>query len=171
MAIDYAVMIQEFQRYELDPAKLKEQSVYEKLLMVREQMDLSSTARCKAADGFVAGAIAVISTKAGTCKYWERILKEEVKHLRLKVRHEQKVLLPSGIAPGSKQANDWLDEQVDKEPVVLEAEKRLAVADGSKAYWDFLIEALKEMGKRIDSAGMLIAVEEKRNPAIGLGPS
>jgi|GEM_PF-5867828 hypothetical protein len=169
MPIDYSAVIEEFMKYELDPARLKESNIYGKLLMVRENMDLSSTARAKAADGFVAGAIAVIATKAGTCKYWERKLKEEVKHLRIGKRIHYKTVLPDGIARMSKQYNDWLDEQVSADAEVIECEKKQALAESSRAYWEFLLEALKEMGKRIDSAGMLTAVEEKRNPPVGLG--
>lgn len=166
MPVDYSAVVNEFMRYELDPAKLKESSVYEKLLMVRENMDLSSTARQKAADAFVSGAMAVISAKAGTCKYWERIIKEDVKHLRIKKRHDYKQNLPASMAPSSKQAEQWLEEAIDSDPDVLNAEKRHAVCEASRNYWEFLIEALREMGKRIDSAGMLTAVEEKRNPVL-----
>jgi hypothetical protein len=130
-------------------------------------MDLASTARCKAADGFVAGATAVVATKAATCKYYERVLKENLKHQRLKFRSQYKQTAPQGLT--AKALSDWLDEQVDTTPEIVEAEHRFAVAEASRYYWDYLIEALKEMGKRVDSAGILIAVEEKRQPVIGMG--
>jgi hypothetical protein len=68
------------------------------------------------------------------------------------------------LRASNRKAVEWVEEQVDGDAEVMESEKRYAWAMGSREYWDYLIKALEEMGERIDSAGMLTAIEEKRQP-------
>lgn len=169
MDIDYSKMIEEFMKYELDPAKIKEVNLYEKLLMVRENLNLSTAEGCKAADGFISGATAVLSTKAAICDYYERMLAERLKLLTLQKVHQLKSNPPEDWNKyGHRSVSTWAEEQVGLDAEVQEMSQRLATCNASRHYWEHLIEALNQMGKRVDSAGMLISAEWKRTPVIGM---
>jgi hypothetical protein len=152
-------MVTEFQELELDPSKLDGKVIYQKVLAIKESIDLSSSARCKHADSVIASLFQVIAAKAARCRWWEDVLFQELKHLRAKIK----------IATHSDDlTKDQILDLVEVNPEVQTLAKRQAVAEASRRYWEYMLEALKEAGKRIDSAGMLNAVEARQNP-VGAG--
>jgi hypothetical protein len=155
-------VIQEFMEYELDPGKIDTKKIHDKLMMIKDTIDLSSPAAILNANAAIASLLQVISFKAGKCSYWEGRLKSQLEYQRIQVKYQ---LLDATKAPGgTKMTKEEVEDRVEMDPNVMEIKERLLGAELGRKYWDRMLDILSAVAHRVDSNGMQLGVQAKMKP-------
>ncbi len=157
--MDLAKMMDEFKNYELDAGKIDTQKYYQSLMILKETLDLSTGARCRAADSALSNLLEIIGFKAGRAHYWERIFSERLKYSKLEAKHHLKAL------PENKgTTKEDLMELVEMDENVRKISEQVTNASASRFFWGAALDILHDIGKRIDSSSASIGVETKMRP-------
>jgi len=144
-------VVQEFMEYELDPGKINTKQIYDKLMMIKDTLDLSSPAAILNANAMIASLLQVISFKASKCSYWEGKLKS---HLEYECLQQKYKLLDDAKTASIKLTKEELEDKIEMQENVKEISEKLLNAELGRKYWDRMLDILNSIAHRVDSSGM-----------------
>lgn len=156
--LDVAKIAKEFMEFELDPGKLDVTKVHGELLAIRQTLDLSTTAHCRQANALLASLMQIISFKAARCHYWERILTDQLKMVRL--INKRVLTSGSGYVPSAAN-NAMAEEAAEISEEVKGISEKLTNASAARHFWEHLESMVHDVAKRVDSASASLGVEAK----------
>jgi hypothetical protein len=166
--LDISAMVKEFEEFELDPGKVNTARLYDSIGKIRETLNLSNLTACEMAHSAVASLWPIINFKAARCGYWRDVLKNELVKVRLQKKFEiTKRHKEEGDA--ERLTKELLDDQIESSEEVATLLNRYASSSASCKFWETILESYKEIGKRIDGAGMNLGTEGRIK--IGVVPS
>lgn len=158
-------VVQEFTEYELDPGKINTKQLHDKLMMIKDTLDLSSPAAILNANAMIASLLQVISFKASKCSYWEGRLESQLEYQRLQAKYK---LIEVHKTAETKLTKEALEDQIDLDATVIEIKERYLTAQLGRKFWDRMLTIIEMVAKRVDSAGMQLGVQAKMRPQQGV---
>ncbi len=156
----YTYKVKEFEEFELDPGKVNTVRLYESIGRIRETLNLSNLTACEMAHSAIASLWPIVNFKAARCGYWRDILKNDLTKLRLQKKFE---IIKKHRDQGNTErlTKELLDDQIESSEEVAALLDRYASSSAACKFWESILESYKEIGKRIDGAGMNLGTEGK----------
>jgi hypothetical protein len=115
----------------------------------------------------IASLYPIINFKAARCGYWRDVLKNDLSQMRLRKKFEITKRHRESEST-EKLTKEALDDQIECSEEVATLLNRYASSAAASKFWETILESYKEIGKRIDGAGMNLGTEGKMR--IGVVP-